>query len=246
MSPNDGLHFVPSTEHLGALAYEARCQQGSIPTRDLAHDWYNGVVWQTLPKFKRALNEAHIAESARQQAVGGNGRNARRDALTLLDESGALLLVSHPEVVQELINHDWSSLFMRHRADWGHHIHLLVFGHGLLDAMDRAHKGLCAKVLPVCVLDDADPRGLMASLRAGSFDQCWPVVDHVLAQAVTQIETPAQLCPLPVLGVPGWCSANQAHMFYADRQVFRPKPTLHGNKSFQRLALRWDGSTLSS
>ena len=34
--------------------------------------------------------------------------------------------------------------------------------------------------------------------------------------------------PLPVLGVPGWCAANEDAGFYADREVFRTARTHPG------------------
>ena len=37
--------FIPSREALGALDYERCVHKGQIPTRDLGHDWYNGLVW---------------------------------------------------------------------------------------------------------------------------------------------------------------------------------------------------------
>ncbi|HEY1057867.1 MAG TPA: DUF3025 domain-containing protein [Limnobacter sp.] len=230
MSLEGDVQFESSNQSLGALAYEAQCQQGRIPTRDLAHDWYNGVVWQTFPRFKRALNQAHVQEAIRQDLpLPGNGRNTKRDALTLLDESGGVLLCRDPAVVQALVQHDWSTLFGRQRMAWGTDIQLLVFGHGLLDALDHAHKGLCAKVLPVV-------------MECGEL----PSIDHLLTEVLRRVSAPAQLSPLPVLGVPGWWAENQDPGFYADPRVFRPKPTLSANKPDQRLALRWDGSTLSS
>ena len=33
---------------------------------------------------------------------------------------------------------------------------------------------------------------------------------------------PAELAPLPVLGVPGWWAANEAASFYDNRDYFRP------------------------
>lgn len=55
--------FVASNDTLGALDYERRVHAGEIPTRDLAHDWYNGLVWLQFPQAKRQINTHHIADS---------------------------------------------------------------------------------------------------------------------------------------------------------------------------------------
>jgi hypothetical protein len=37
--------------------------------------------------------------------------------------------------------------------------------------------------------------------------------------------SPQALLPLPVLGIPHWCSDNAEAVFYDDRQVFRDLPS---------------------
>jgi len=221
--------FVPSVETLGALAYEKRVHAGEIPTRDIAHDWYNGQVWLKYPKAKHFINRKHVADSNGHTVQSANGRSRLRDALTLFDESGALLLTTDPNLSVALLGHDWSSLFEFDRDTWSARARVLVFGHGLLDAMHKPHKGLCAKAIPVCVPDlDLGP------------DQLQTLVLNV----VQSIVDPANLSPLPVMGIPGWFAESESPGYYADTSVYRAKPTHRLSSLNERLAFVWDASTL--
>lgn len=222
--------FVQSIDTLGALEYERRVYQGHIPTRDISHDWYNGQVWLKFAGFKALINSRHITDSEDTTVQSANGRSRLRDALTLFDESGALLLTTNPATGAALLNHDWRSLFVEDRETWAQHARVLIVGHGLLDSMHVPHKGLCAKAIPVHVptlnLSNAELRALVL-------------------QVAKQIHAPANLSPLPVMGVPGWFSASDAPGFYNDTTVYRAKPTRRVSSSHERLAFVWEGSTLS-
>lgn len=180
-------------EPAGALAagYERHvAATGRVPTRDNAHDLFNGLVWLRCPAFKAALNAAHVAAPP---APPGQ-RGPRRDALTLLDESG-LLLAAPAELQEALRAQDWATLFGAWRELW-RQAQGLVVGHALLEKLLAPRKALCARVL---LVDDVEAPILPAALE------------------------PRVLPPLPVLGIPGWWPANASPGFYADAQVFRPK-----------------------
>lgn len=204
------VQFTFSNQTLSALEYETLVGKGSIPTRDCLHDWYNGLVWLLFPQSRRMINQLHLSEAL--DARSGNGRNPRRDALTLFDESGALLMTKDDEVELALKNHDWHSLFVKQREKWGPEARLLLFGHGLLESLHQPYKGLCAKVLRF-------------SLCPSSFDAGELSLDELLAERLAGLASTRELMPLPVMGVPGWCAANEVAEFYADSAVFRPKPT---------------------
>ena len=163
---------------------------GRVPTRDNAHDLFNGLVWLRCPAFKAALNRAHV--DAPPAPPGQRG--PLRDALTLLDESG-LLMAAPAALRQALRAQDWTALFVTHRTLWAQ-ARLLVVGHALLEKLLAPRKPMCARVLFV---DDIESPTLPARLA------------------------PADLPPLPVLGIPGWWAPNASHGFYADDRVFRPK-----------------------
>jgi len=163
---------------------------GRVPTRDNAHDLFNGLVWLRHTHFKAALNRAHLAAPP---APPGR-RGPLRDALTLLDESGLLLVGPRP-LRQALEAQDWASLFLGQRALW-QQAQLCVIGHALLEKLLAPRKPLCARVL---------------------------FVDDIEAPALPEVLVPAQLPPLPVLGIPGWWPPNEVPAFYSDDRVFRPK-----------------------
>ena len=118
-------------------------------------------------------------------------RGALRDALTLFDENGAVLHAP-ARLVEALRRRDWQALFITHRAAW-RHARFEVFGHALLEKLATAPRtALTAHVLLVDALD------LSAADWAGK-----------------------PFCPMPVLGVPGWCAANENSAFYDDPAVFR-------------------------
>lgn len=225
------LEFIHSAETLGALEYERRVYAGQIPTRDIAHDWYNGQVWLTYPKAKRFINTCHVTDSPGNKSMTANGRSRLRDALTLFDESGALLLTTDPRLCVALVNHQWEHLLVNNRDTWGERAKLLIFGHGLLDSMQRPHKSLCAKVLPVLV-----PNLNMSKAEL----QC------ILLAALRQLVDPVNLSPLPVMGVPGWFVESNRPGFYSDKSVYRAKPTRRPASLHERLVFVWDGTTLVS
>ena len=186
--------FVPQAALPAGEAYEAcihRCAQ--VPTRDHLHDFFNGVVWLALPALKWRLNALQAAEIARH-GVGAQ-RGPVRDALTLFDESGAVLQAPAP-LLLALQQRDWPALFIRQRLLW-QQARLLIVGHALLEKLATApRKALTAQVLL------ADPLALDAAGWAAK-----------------------PFAPLPVLGVPGWWPANEAPGFYDDAAVFRPRRT---------------------
>jgi len=223
--------FIASSDTLGALDYERQVHSGEIPTRDLAHDWYNGLVWLHFPQTKQQINAHHIVDSESSMAQSSNGRSRFRDALTLFDESGAVLLTTDADLVSALLNHDWQTLFVKKRSAWAECARVLIVGHGLLDSMHTPHKGLCAKVVPV----------LVPCLDLGSNE-----LQALMLKLIGEIRGSGNFSPMPVMGVPGWFDESNATGFYSDTSVYRAKPTRRNASSHERLAFVWDGSTLCS
>jgi hypothetical protein len=226
--------FQHSTDNLGALEYERFVQSGEIPTRDLSHDWYNGQVWLAFPQVKQLINSRHIEDANCSENIAvdlsANGRSRLRDALTLFDESGALFLTTEFSLCNALVNHDWKTLLLDQREKWHARAKVLLLGHGLLDSMHKAHKGLCAKVIPV---------------QVPSLDLSSAELQRLALLVVEQLRGPGNLSPLPVMGVPGWFQDSDVPGFYEDPTVYRAKPTRQVSSSHERLAFVWDGSTLA-
>ena len=222
------LCFVPQSELPKGQAYEAFIHaQQRIPTRDNLHDFFNGLCWLRFGRSKRRLNQLQAQEIARQGV--GQARGALRDALTVFDEN-ALLLQAPYGLWQALSARDWQHLFVRERDQWAQ-VRIEVFGHALLEKLVQpcvAITGHAWRVMP-----DPVPTAPLAGPNA----HAKPTQSQGVANADAQLD--AWLCnslqedhlrrkafaPLPVLGVPGWWSANQDPSFYAQTQVFRAART---------------------
>lgn len=198
-----GVRFVPADELPVGTAYEQYIfETGRCPTREGAHDFFNGLVWLGMPQTKRQMNRVQAARIA-ADGVGAR-RGPVRDTVTLLDENGALLCAP-PPLWDALERRQWRRLFVELRPLW-EEARLLVFGHALLEKLLAPRKNLTAHVW-------ASPA------PAGTLDQ----LDRWLAGEVTEARLAAKpFLPLPVLGVPGWWPGNVNFSFYDDSLIFRP------------------------
>lgn len=203
------VRFVPQSALLPGFAYEQHIfETGNVPTREGLHDLFNGLSWMRFPLTKRQLNRLQAAEIA--SAGVGKVRGPVRDGLTLFDENASLLQA--PDALWDaLLARDWQRLFVDLRPLWAQ-ARLVLFGHALLEKLVSPYKSITAHVYRVPV-----PEVLGADL--GGWD-AW------LAQRLSAAEMGCKpFTPLPVLGVPGWCAANEDPTFYADASVFRtPRP----------------------
>lgn len=206
------LCFVPQAELPAGVAYEAYiASTARVPTRELLHDLFNGLVWLRFAHLKRRLNELQAEQLAAQRA--GDHRGAVRDALTLFDENAAWLSLP-PLLSDALDRRDWSALFITHRAAWAG-ARPVLFGHGLLDKLTQPRPAITAHTWLV------PPSAQNGEARDDEAQDwlCGHLGPAVLAARGHQ--------PLPVLGVPGWWAANADPGFYLDATVFRPprRPT---------------------
>lgn len=207
-----GLRFVCELEpdayyemHIGAT--------GEVPTRARNwHDWFNALAWLAWPRAKAALNRRHVRAIARGEAK----RGPLRDAATLLDECGVIVAVADPRLGQLLDNMRWRELFIESRDDWGRRIAARTLGHALMETGLAPHLGWCGKALIVEVgedffrLDGDGQTALLDAELAARLDD-----DGFLA-------SPRALCPLPLLGIPGWWPDNEDPAFYDNADYFRP------------------------
>ena len=201
--PGFPVRFVSQNELPAGVAYEQHIfDTGSVPTREGLHDFFNGLAWLRFPLTKQRLNRLHVAQIARTgiQPV----RGPARDALTLFDENAAFLQA--PDALWEVLAaKDWRAVFFDRRALW-REASLLLFGHALLEKLVTPRKSITAHVYRVKPGGDS-----LADLDA------WVAGD---LHAQTLAAKP--FAHLPVLGVPGWWTGNEAPDFYADTSVFRP------------------------
>ena len=211
------IRFVPQDELPGGTAYETYISQtGHVPTRDNLHDFFNALVWLSMPNIKRQLN----AVQATQIECHGIGqtRGGVRDATTLFDENALLLAARDHEaghsLVNALRNRQWHNALWERRSAFIEHVEVWAFGHALMEKLITPYKGITAHAWVVTVpnhyfsLPDAAKRH-------------WLDI-HVAAELAHSALTTQCFTPLPVLGIPGWWP-NQDAAFYADANVFRPK-----------------------
>lgn len=200
--------FVEQEGKMGAREYESTIAgTGQIPTRpDHWHDRFNALTWLRFPDAKRAVNAALVAEHARR---AGDNRNRRADALTMLDETGIVLITNVDDLSSTLRAHSWNNLFIDHRDFWGTRIIPVVYGHGLLEQLLNPYIGLIGRVL---IIHSSRP------LESDSDS----LINAQIPEAVSRLSTPKDLPPLPVLGIPGWHGANETPDFYANVAYFRP------------------------
>jgi hypothetical protein len=203
------VKFVPQSALPEGQAYEDFIfKTAQVPTRDGLHDFFNGLCWHRFPLAKRRLNQLQAAEIEAQGVRATRG--PVRDALTLFDEN-VVLMHAPDEVWAALQARDWLKLFVDLRDQW-QHVHLVLFGHALVEKLVTPYKSITGHVYRVA--NEVNPHD-EAALDA------WLVQDLQPAKLATK---PYE--PLPVLGIPGWCADNAERAYYGDTNVFRPKREL--------------------
>jgi len=200
------IRFVAPQVQPRGQPYESYiASTGCCPTHDNPHDFFNGLAWLQWPRAKHRLADLQARELAARQTVGQRG--ALRDALTLFDENGALLMAPR-DMWESLVAHDWKSLFITRRAQWAD-ARLVLFGHALLEKLVTPRKAITAHVV-------AMPNAPDSIANAD---------DWLADMMATRAFADKPFAPLPVLGVPLWCSGNETETFYDDPLVFRPRKT---------------------
>lgn len=221
---NCPVTFVPQASLPEGEAYEAYIfQTKQVPTRDVAHDFFNGVVWAHWPATKTTLNALQAGDIV-QNGIQKT-RGPFRDALTLLDENGALLLAP-PPIWEALVHREWVEALVKLRPLWAQ-ARLWVFGHALLEQLLLfPRKNLTAHLW----LPTAD------FLEAAHVDLPLHALDALWAEALRADTALANkpFTPLPVMGIPGWNNANNQASYYNDVGVFRPLRV--GQKAPQRVS----------
>jgi hypothetical protein len=199
-----------------ALAYERRiATTGEVATRPGSlHDTCNALAWLAFPRTKAALNAIHAAAAV---VDTGNGRDRRRDAATLLDESGMMVACADADLLELWRTHQWRAAFWDRRAAVAERMRAVVIGHGLLAKLVAPFRGITAKVL-VLALDGAALPADPALVAA--------VLDVAAAAAIGANRlafAPADLLALPVAALPGWDTEASGARLFDDTAVFRPR-----------------------
>lgn len=198
------LVFAAADDAPHGVAYESHiAATGRVPTRLNQHDLLNALAWLAFPRAKARLNALQAAEIERCGVAADRG--ALRDAATVFDENGVLLVTEDDDLQDRLRAHDWRGAFVERRAAWDG-VRVLCFGHALLEKLAAPYKGITGHAFIVS-LPASSPREQIDAEAAAGIDARF---------------TTAALTPLPVLGVPGWWRGNEEIAFYDDDKVFRP------------------------
>lgn len=222
------LNFVSQEALPADMSYETFIGiTGHIPTRNNLHDLFNGSIWLTFPKTKALLNYYHRVEMAKaankQNTDAVRGRV--RDTITVFDENGAVLVTSDSSIGQALIEFNWQDSLVTTRGSWDNPYQpkshaqaaVYIFGHALLEQLIYPRKPLCAHSVIIHVSQDFF--ALSTSKRMELLDD--KLVDHMDNLLSSEVVTPRQLSPLPILGVPYFWAKNSDPSFYDDSFVFR-------------------------
>jgi hypothetical protein len=202
------VRFQVQRRRCGQRDYEAVIlATGAVPTRERNwHDLLNALTWLAFPHAKAALNALQC-----RQLEPGAPRGPVSDAATLFDESGLVLVGRENDLARSLAGRDWKAAFVTRRDGWKS-LRPYVIGHAVLEKLLAPWPGITAKCLFMTV----------AELPEAGPPPAW--LDRAIAEAWQRgdVARPADLFPLPVLGIPGWWPANEDATFYDNAEVFRP------------------------
>ncbi len=200
--------------------FETRLRlRGEMHVRERSwHDLFNVLAWIAYPRTKAALNARHHEEATRcDSASSREGRRTSvRDALTLFDESGAIVAAADPELLEMIRAFEWKRLFWAHRGRVEAHLRVFVVGHALAEKLLSPYVGLTAHAILLPVSAPFMESALSSQLME---------LDRQAAQCIRTgpaFDAPRMLAPLPVLGIPGWSRESAFEAFYDDAGYFRP------------------------
>jgi hypothetical protein len=173
----------------------------------------------SFPTAKAAINARHYEALSAKES--GN-RSPARDALTLFDEEGMVVLSSDTGLLELVREFRWKELFWKRREEVGERMRFFLFGHALYRKALDPFVGMTGKSVLLSVPDAFAQLPLHAQIAQ---------TDRLLAVHIwerTRMSRGRELSPLPVLGVPGWWVGNEREDFYDNTGYFRPGRTGSG------------------
>lgn len=221
------LQVVPQVSKAGRseVRYEERIYRGGelqVRANDW-HDLFNFLVWLTFPRAKAALNARHHAAYESRAMAGVTDRGPVEDALTLFDEGGVIVAATSRELLDLLRSFAWKDLFWRNRDAVAANMRFFLFGHALYEKALQPFAGITGRGL--CF--DIDTGFLRAPPAVQLAEMDARVAAHI--GAPDRLTATRDLAPVPILGVPGWCTENEVEAYYDNTDYFRTRP--EGRKS---------------
>ena len=188
--------------------------KGEVQLRPLDwHDLFNALAWMTFPTAKAVINARHYESLCLDES--GN-RPAMRDALTLFDEDGLVVLCCDAGLLDLVREFRWKELFWNRREQVGKRMRFFLFGHALFQKALDPFVGMTGKAVLFEVPDG------FVSLPVNSQVA---EADRLLAAHAwerNRMRHGREFSPVPVLGVPGWWRGNEEEKFYDNTDYFRP------------------------
>ncbi len=211
--------FVPITRGKKCIEqnYESKIYlTGQVQTRTKNwHDFFNALVWQIFPRAKSALNQLHYQTQLFESVNKIKQRSVLRDAATLFDESGVVVVSSQKILIQLLRNFEWKQLFWREREAVLSSMRFFVFGHGLYEKALNPYTGMTGKGI-VFNVDEA-------FLDQTLLDQFQSIDLMLTSFLLKSLSSNADLTPIPLLGYPGWAEDNSKETYYENKKYFRDR-----------------------
>jgi len=215
------IKFVDQEEGMdfSAVAYEEFIyERGEVPTRKKSwHDIFGAMSWCLFPKTKALINKLHHDDI---KEFGTKERTKLRNALTLFDECGVILVSKNAELLAALADHQWHEAMVDNRTLWHlaeeQGIAVYQFGHANYEMLTKPYEGLTGKWMAL---------NMSAELQSLPLNVQYRLVDEKLAEWLKSggLNDNSRLSPLPLLGVPGWNDQNEDAKFYDNADYFRPK-----------------------
>jgi hypothetical protein len=211
------VRFVPLAPKPKSFAdhYEPRAfLKGEVQLRPLDwHDLFNALVWMTFPTTKAVINARHYESMSARET--GN-RPPTRDALTLFDEEGIVILSSDASLLGLVREFRWKELFWKRREEVTQRMRFFLFGHALYCKALKPFVGMTGKAILLEVSDAFAQQPLHAQVAEADRSLAAHMWDR------SRMRHGRELAPLPLLGVPGWWNANDQESFYENTGYFRP------------------------
>ncbi|QOJ23137.1 MAG: DUF3025 domain-containing protein [Gammaproteobacteria bacterium] len=197
--------------------YEARIYlTGQVPTRARNwHDFFNALVWKIFPRAKAVLNELHFQAQLVELSNREKNRCELRDAATLFDESGVVVVTSQASLIRLIKDFEWKELFWQQRNAVLSSMRFFVFGHGLYEKALNPYVGMTGKAI-IFQVEQAFLAQTLPVQLAAIDSMLEPFLLHTLSSS-------SDLAPIPLLGYPGWIEDNDDEIFYENKKYFRER-----------------------
>jgi hypothetical protein len=189
---------------------------GEVQTRtNNWHDFFNALVWQIFPRAKSTLNLLHYHMQLLEAQNHLEHRCALRDAATLFDESGIIVVSTKKALIRLLKDFQWKELFWQRREEVLSCMRFFVFGHALYEKALHPYSGMTGKGILFHVEE--------MFLNIAQTSQLQELDSMVASFLSGTLSSSADLMPIPLLGYPGWVEANHNEAYYDNKRYFRDK-----------------------